>query len=88
MQRLLKVSGWALLSLAAVIAISVVGYLWQLSNQSSSNMAQLGDTAPTLIANNQSYRDLNKNGLLDPYEDSRLSPETRTEDLLKQNDTV
>jgi beta-glucosidase len=78
------VSGWALLSLAAVIAISVVGYLWQLSNQSSSNMAQLGDTAPTLIANNQSYRDLNKNGLLDPYEDSRLSPETRTEDLLNQ----
>ena len=84
MQRLLKVSGWALLSLAAVIAISVVGYLWQLSNQSSSNMAQLGDPAPTLKANNHSYRDLNKNGLLDPYEDSRLSPETRTEDLLKQ----
>ena len=84
MQRLLKVSGWALLSLAAVIAISVVGYLWQLSNQSSSNMAQLGDAAPTLTAGSHGYRDLNKNRLLDPYEDSRLSPETRTEDLLKQ----
>jgi beta-glucosidase len=84
MQKLLKVSGWAFLSLAAIIAISVVGYLWQLSNQSSSNMAQLGDTAPTLKAENHSYRDLNKNGLLDPYEDSRLSPEARAEDLLSK----
>ena len=67
MQRLLKVSGWAFLSLAAIIAISVVGYLWQLSNQSSRNMAQLGEAAPTLTAGSHSYRDLNKNGLLDPY---------------------
>lgn len=28
------------------------------------------------------YRDLNGNGVLDPYEDPRLSPEERTEDLL------
>ncbi|ANS79161.1 Beta-hexosaminidase [Serinicoccus hydrothermalis] len=28
------------------------------------------------------YRDLNGNGVLDPYEDTRLGPEERTEDLL------
>lgn len=28
------------------------------------------------------YRDLNGNGVMDPYEDPRLSPEERTEDLL------
>lgn len=28
------------------------------------------------------YRDLNRNGVMDPFEDSRLSPEERTEDLL------
>lgn len=30
------------------------------------------------------FRDLNHNGRLDPYEDSRLSPEERADDLLKQ----
>lgn len=82
MQRVLKISGWVFLSFAAIVAITVAGYLFHLSNQSSINMAQLGDSAPTLIANNHSYRDLNKNGLLDPYEDSRLSSERRAEDLL------
>jgi beta-glucosidase len=33
---------------------------------------------------NYSYRDLNKNGRLDPYEDSRLPLEERVEDLLSQ----
>ncbi|GAB6902361.1 glycoside hydrolase family 3 protein [Kineosporia succinea] len=32
--------------------------------------------------NGHQYRDLNGNGVLDPYEDTRLSPEERTEDLL------
>jgi len=30
------------------------------------------------------FRDLNSNGILDPYEDWRLSPEERTQDLLSQ----
>ncbi|MDQ1205900.1 glycoside hydrolase family 3 protein [Microbacterium sp. SORGH_AS_0862] len=30
------------------------------------------------------YRDLNGNGVMDPYEDPRLSPEERTEDLLER----
>ena len=32
----------------------------------------------------RSYRDLNRNGQLDPYEDSALSDEARTEDLVKR----
>lgn len=36
-------------------------------------MALIGDAA---------FRDLNHNGVLDPYEDARLSPEERTTDLL------
>jgi beta-glucosidase len=32
----------------------------------------------------QSFRDLNKNGILDPYEDSRLPIDERVEDLLSQ----
>ena len=39
--------------------------------------------APMLQApDGQRFRDLNKNGILDPYEDSRLTPEQRARDLL------
>ncbi|MDX3387174.1 hypothetical protein PV682_37885 [Streptomyces niveiscabiei] len=37
-------------------------------------------TAPDSTA----FRDLNGNGRMDPYEDPRLSPEERTEDLLSR----
>lgn len=35
-------------------------------------------------ADGHSFRDLNGNGVLDPYEDARLSPEQRAEDLLSR----
>ena len=38
--------------------------------------------APLLQQDGQRFRDLNKNGVLDPYEDSRLTPEQRARDLL------
>ncbi|HRI58337.1 MAG TPA: glycoside hydrolase family 3 N-terminal domain-containing protein [Saprospiraceae bacterium] len=40
--------------------------------------------APVLTVDGFSFRDLNKNGKLDPYEDSRQSVEKRVEDLLWQ----
>ena len=36
------------------------------------------------IEDNFSFRDLNKNGKLDVYEDSRQPPKSRVEDLLSQ----
>ncbi|HXE83697.1 MAG TPA: glycoside hydrolase family 3 N-terminal domain-containing protein [Gemmatimonadales bacterium] len=38
--------------------------------------------APLLQQDGHQYRDLNKNGVLDPYEDSRLTPEQRARDLV------
>lgn len=38
--------------------------------------------APVLQQDGQRYRDLNKNGVLDPYEDSRRTPEQRARDLV------
>jgi len=38
--------------------------------------------APLLQQDGHQYRDLNKNGVLDPYEDSRLTPERRARDLV------
>ena len=52
----------------------------------------LADTAPTLAARSApnlvergvQYKDLNRNGRLDPYEDRRLSPEMRARDLVRR----
>ena len=38
--------------------------------------------APVLQQDGRSFKDLNKNGVLDPYEDWRLSPEQRARDLV------
>lgn len=51
---------------------------------SRNNMALLGSEAPELKQSGHVFRDLNKNGMLDLYEDNRLTPEERTEDLLAQ----
>lgn len=46
--------------------------------------ANQGLEAPVLQQDGFSYRDLNKNGRLDPFEDSRLPVDERVEDLLDQ----
>jgi len=51
-------------------------------NRTHKNLARLGPSAPVLTENGHTFRDLNKNGKLDPYEDSRLPIEERVEDLL------
>lgn len=38
--------------------------------------------APVISQNGQQFRDLNKNGVVDPYEDWRLTPEQRARDLV------
>src|SRR5690349_19438346 len=48
------------------------------------NLSLLGKEAPTLTQDGFTFRDLNKNGKLDPYEDPRRPLEERVEDLLKQ----
>ena len=44
----------------------------------------LYDDVQTMIIDDQKFRDLNKNNILDIYEDHRLDAETRSEDLLNQ----
>ena len=47
-------------------------------------MSQLPPEAPLLTQDGITFRDLNKNGRLDTYEDPRRSIEERVEDLLRQ----
>ena len=51
---------------------------------SHNNMGLLGKPAAHITSDGFSYRDLNKNGVLDPYEDARNTPEHRTDNLLSQ----
>ncbi len=48
------------------------------------NTSSFGPEAPTLTVDGVTFRDLNKNGRLDPYEDSRRPIEERVEDLLSR----
>lgn len=69
----------------AVIAGTV--YYWQAIRPAVNtrrNVSLLGLEAPVLTQEGITFRDLNKNGRLDPYEDPRLPIEERIEDLLGQ----
>jgi len=72
------------LSLFAVAGL-VYGWL-KLSPtlQTRRNLSRLGPEAPTLTVDGLQFRDLNKNGVLDIYEDPRQPVEARVEDLLSR----
>jgi len=84
MKRFFKVVGFFLVGviLLALLAYLVFFIKWKL--ESSSNLALLGEEAPTLTLEGYQFRDLNKNGKLDVYEDSRAHIENRIDDLLDQ----
>lgn len=46
--------------------------------------AALEDRVPVLTVDGRQFRDLNRSGSLDRYEDSRLSPEQRADDLVRR----
>jgi beta-glucosidase len=76
---------WYLLLLVVLIAGGI--YFWRNIKPDIAtrrNLALLGQEAPTLTQDGITFRDLNKNGKLDIYEDPRRSLEERVEDLLKQ----
>ncbi len=78
---------WIWYVLAVIILIG--GYVFFSRNikpdiDTRRNLSLLGKDVPTLTYDGITYRDLNKNGLLDIYEDPRRPIEERVEDLLKQ----
>ena len=76
---------WYLL-LLVIISAGVI-YFWRNIRpdiNTRRNLSLLGKEAPTLTQDGFTFRDLNKNGKLDPYEDPRRPIEERVEDLLKQ----
>ena len=74
-------------SLVLLVILMVTGYFILKYYQAEKLYSQLTPSPEILTAGNFSFRDLNKNGSLDVYEDSREPVDKRVEDLLKQMTT-
>lgn len=78
---------WLFYLLLIIVFVAGGIYFWQNIRPAINtrrNLALLGKEAPTLTQAGITFRDLNKNGRLDPYEDPRRPVEERVEDLLGQ----
>ena len=84
MKRFLTVLGYVLLGILLVLIIVGLYFRIKWGIESSQNMKLAGPPAPTLTINDQTFRDLNKNGALDIYEDIHADVEARVDDLLSQ----
>jgi beta-glucosidase len=84
MKKIIKIIGVVLLSILALVVI-LIGYIFISAKiRSSKNLSGLGEEAKTITVDGFAFRDLNKNGKLDPYEDRRQPVEKRVDDLLGQ----
>ena len=77
-----------LIALSVALMALSCGHRWEMQEADGYSVIvqkggpELGLTsAPVLEKNGFAFKDLNRNGVLDPYEDWRLSPETRAKDL-------
>jgi len=84
MKKALKIIGITLISIIVIIILVFQVFAAGKAKQAKELYARLGEEAPVLNVDGESYRDLNKNGKLDVYEDSRVDIEDRVSDLLAQ----
>ena len=84
MKKVFKILGIIVASVVAIALIAGAVYYLGLKNKSKANLSLLGVEAPTLTQDGISFRDLNKNGKLDMYEDPRTNLEDRVDNLVNQ----
>jgi len=84
LKKILVIIG-SLLGLIVILAIGTVLYInISYSKIARKSMKLAGSEVKTLTISNFTFRDLNQNGELDPYEDKRESIDTRINDLISQ----
>ncbi|MGB5668340.1 MAG: glycoside hydrolase family 3 N-terminal domain-containing protein [Maribacter sp.] len=84
MRKVWKVLKYLLLGIIAVLVIGFTIAYFNMSHNSKENMKLLGVEATTIKENGISFRDLNKNGKLDLYENTTASIDERVNDLVGQ----
>ncbi len=84
MKKAMKIAG--IFVLVLVLAGLLIGFVQyrRLSNRAAERYETLGAPAETLTVGGMTFRDLNKNGKLDVYEDRRAGVDERVADLLRQ----
>jgi beta-glucosidase len=75
---------YTLVGLIGAVLVAVFAGNARKSSKTNQNPSGLGPEAPILTEDGFTFRDLNKNGRLDIYEDNRRPIEERVEDLLSQ----
>lgn len=84
MKKVFKFLGYTILTILGFIAIFLtVVYVKSYIVYKDANKL-IGKEAPELIVNGTKFRDLNKNGKLDAYEDARVGIEERINNLMSQ----
>ena len=84
MKKILKITGLILLIAIIVGAVYALVMYTKRSNKVKENYALLGEEAGVINIDGKTYRDLNKNGKLDIYEDPRANVNDRADDLVSQ----
>jgi beta-glucosidase len=84
MKNILKITLYILMGISSFFLIVFGIFYINKVNQSNNNMSLLLPRAQDIIIEGVRFRDLNKNGKLDIYEDNRQSIEDRVDDLLSQ----
>ena len=84
MKKFFKYLGLIVLFIILLVIGFFTYYYVKTSSQSMKDMSLLGVEAPILKIDGFIFRDLNKNGKLDIYEDSRAEINSRVDDLIKQ----
>ena len=83
----MRIIGKILLTIIALFLLLILfggGFYFFEAKKIESVYSQLGEKAPIIKIDSLTFRDLNKNGKLDIYEDDRNSTEARVNDLLSQ----
>ena len=83
-KRLFKNLLFSILGLLSLNILIYLVYLIKWNVDSSKNEELLGKVAPFIENKGNPYRDLNKNGKLDVYENKEESIQNRVEDLISQ----
>ena len=84
MKKLLKVLKYILIAVLSIIVVGAGIFYFTKKSASNKNMKLLGGEAAVLNENGIRFRDLNKNGKLDVYENPTAPIEARINDLVDQ----
>jgi len=83
-RKVTKGAGATLIGLLVLTLLALLMLFGRFQLASWLNLASLGPSASELVVDGITFRDLNKSGTLDIYEDHRQPIEARVDDLLQQ----